>query len=665
MVKVPARSVEEVEAQFAQTRPAVAFQNVRGVSASSFGGAEGAALSEVGEELSAAADEEVKIALDLQNRREAVDRADILNEYTKAADDLFRNANSQTDLSKGENLQQFGLQLNELRKQALTKWGGSESGGLILDERLAASEGARIAASAKEAALIGQAKVEAVVGSYLNTARSAVTSDPEILDEQIAITLKRAREDFGAFDPKQELEYNRVIPATLADAAVSSYILGGKINKAEELLKRPEFAAAIGETRQRQLSKQIGLVRTAKAKAIADARSARVKGVPRDIFDNLTSGQKLELLGVDKAEGEILSEADTTKAGLPKGTVAQRKASGDIEILHTPEKDLVRVEAEAEAKRKGALTANRKNVESILRASGASPLGVSGIPLFAGDEKGSSATRDIARLLTASRNLLVAGETSKANALLAQAKFIADNSADIKQQRELDKPVSAKLASDLGIPLGTTLREVTSLIPKSPEERAESTAEASATGAGRVKARGQLAFISQARETITDFLDAVEDDPGIVGVRGSLRATGQTAVGVIGDLGLDSIVDAAKSIALTDTDASSEDFEGWFDNPKLSVLKVFENSVGLVLARLRTPQGRVPVEVIKRSIDDVKLSGFTSTEQVQNRLNFVLNVLATRERNLKGTFGLGPEGEPSEAGAPTHEIKDGKLIRIE
>lgn len=100
----------------------------------------------------------------------------------------------------------------------------------------------------------------------------------------------------------------------------------------------------------------------------------------------------------------------------------------------------------------------------------------------------------------------------------------------------------------------------------------------------------------------------------------------------------------------------------FFSSPTLSVLGLIENSVGLILARLRTPQGRVPVDVIKRSIKDVKLTGLTGTKQVVNRLEFVFNMLGKRESGLQQRFDLGG-GEQS--GEAVFELKGGKFVPVQ
>ena len=158
---------------------------------------------------------------------------------------------------------------------------------------------------------------------------------------------------------------------------------------------------------------------------------------------------------------------------------------------------------------------------------------------------------------------------------------------------------------------------------------------------------------------ISDLLEEIKTDPTIVGIGGSLRATGQTALGVIGDLGARKFVDSVKDLAFENTDLGLDDITKLFDAPTLSVLSVLENSIGLILARLRTPTGRIPVDVIKRSIDDVKLTGLKGSKQVENRLNFVLKQLERRSGAIEQRFDLPGK---TQIGIPRFRVEGGKLV---
>ncbi|KKN58470.1 hypothetical protein LCGC14_0552020, partial [marine sediment metagenome] len=404
-----------------------------------------------------------KVAKKLQNRKEAVSRADILTQYNTDAEKLFRTTDSQEDFSREDTKVGFGVQLAELRKNSMASFQGSPEGRFILDERLAKAEGQFVGRSVEKSTSIEQAKVERVIGGHISDGVRVVSGNPSLLDAQITETLKLAQQDFGAFDPKQELAFNRVIPATLANAAISAYTIKGQFDKAKEVLTRPDISVALGPKRQQQLFDKIGTAEAAIVKATAEARNKDVKGIPRDIFNKLPEADQREIMELDEDEGRMLTPEETEAAGFDEGTLVFQKEGSAPKVVQKPGVDLAEEEARSRVKERGKLQARRSNVESILRAAGVASLAEGGAPIFAGEEgKGSASedTRSVARLMQASRRLLAAGQTALANSLLSQARFVVENSPDIQLQKDLNKPVSRQLAAEMGVPAGTTLGEV-------------------------------------------------------------------------------------------------------------------------------------------------------------------------------------------------------------
>ncbi len=611
-----------------------------------------------------------------QRRGDAISRAEGFTAYQTKAEQEFRSTEGQEDFSKDRTQTGFGIRLRAIRDEIIASHPGSPESLAILTKRLTEEEGKIVAKSVKKAVEIEDDKLNRVAATHINEATGIVSDDPTQLFPQIGIVLGKINQDAIDRGEIKERELNRSATTRLAEVAISTHIARKDYKEARAVLQDSEISPAFTSDQKTALLNNITKAEAAFLKARADTKPTFITGadgqkITEERFEALSKEQQDEFLGFG-ATTKFATPEQLKAANLPPDTGAQIDKDGNLKIFKPSP---TTIEAKSRATARGDLKAKRTNIESILRAAGASPLALGGAPLFAGEEgKGSASedTRSVARLMQASRRLLAAGQTALANSLLSQARFVVENSSDIQLQKDLNKPVSRQLAAEMGVPAGTTLGEVASRIPRTPEETAEAVSEARATGKGRVEAKQQLAFIDQATGTIVNMLDAVERDPGIVGARGSLRATGQTAIGVLSDLGASPLIDAARSIALISSDASTEDFEGWFDNPKLSTIKLFENSVGLVLARLRTPQGRVPVEIIKRSIQDVKLSGLTSTEQVENRLQFVLNTLAVRGQGLRRTFSIEEEaiqpetelGTETETQKPTHRIENGKLIRI-
>lgn len=422
------------------------------------------------------------------------------------------------------------------------------------------------------------------------------------------------------------------------------------------------------------------------------------------VFINEDTQTKVGEIELESTQEQADREAAVARAKLlaKKEVVTQMlRDVGAVDILTEPGTQPAGAEGEAPGQTPGGEGAEAP-------VEGAEPAAV--VTPFGPEVQPSSDAQDVARLFLVSRRLFAIGENATANSLLSVARFIAENSPEIQRERELDKPISAELAAELGVELGTPLRAVVGMMPRSPEQRSqaqalsqplspdqaaelgvpvgttlgevsgivgrtpEERARASATAATRgreqVRAEEQLAFIGEARIQITDLLEELVEDPTLVGAVGGLRATGRSAVTLLDDLGFTSLVNAARDLAFEETDLGLDEITGFFDNPTSSSLDILANSIGLILARLRTPAGRIPVELIRRSIDDVGLKGLRGGEVVQDRLRFVLKLLDQRSEGIKrrfpniGEFDEGPAGEgdfiPSDV--PRFRIEGGQLV---
>ena len=635
----------------------------------------------------------------IQSREEAVAQADRLTGADNEIADILRKAKAEGDLSHTEDLVAFGESVSKIRAKAITGFQGSAEGRLRLEERLAIMEGSYISQAAADGALLGKKKVDDLIGATVNRRRSEISLNPELLDDHINQTLKDLQSDFGTFDPAEEEVLKNAAIAEFGDAAATSYMLRGKSEKAREILQRPDISAAMGSRRQAALfstmaqiesktreaeTAALSALTTAKTILGPDASEEEVRDAagflagiaPDRPLSFVTVGNKI--LAMDKQTGELVNEiaVPTTKgafmppeeveeAGFQEGTVVWRPAEGPPVKLAGPTQTPEDIQEIARAKEAGKLLGRQEFLAEIFGRAGLSPedstdlaTSVNQSPAvlqpFGAGVAASEDAQSVARFLTASRRLLLIGDTATANSLLAQARFLAESSPEIRRQKELDSQISPELASELGVPLGTPLREVIGQLPRTPEEKRESGAAAAARGTGRVKGEEQLAFISEASRVIGDLLEEIKVDPGVVGIRGSLRSAGQTAIGVISDIGADELVDAAYEMTLTQTDFSLDEIFDMFRSPTLSTLDIMENTIGLILARLRTPQGRVPVDVIKRSIKDAQLTGLKGSTQIVNRLNFIMKNLQSRGQGIRGRFGI-------KTGMRRFRIKDGKL----
>ena len=388
--------------------------------------------------------------------------------------------------------------------------------------------------------------------------------------------------------------------------------------------------------------------------------------------------QALDELNAKKAE--ITTARAKRKLEIDEAELLIKQAKEDRaleEFNRTPEERQKRISGEAEAKKTGALNAQIKKMNEVMNSAdtggGGGVVGQHSAPpvdasdVFAGpSQQASPHAQTITRMMITAANLAKAGFTKESNNLIAQARFFANNSPQIARDKALDKLLSDKALSEMGLPWGSTWRDALGEIPRSPEEIVKAAATAKAEGTALIRAREDLGFISEAQSSIKGLLLQVEGDPargiigdpGLVGIIGSLRRTGKRAFGIIKDLGLTSLIEGAKELAFSNTDLTAKEQEGLFSSSTLSVLQLIEHSVGLTFARLRTRSGRVPVEVIKISIRDMQLAGGLPSEMVVDRLHFMSNLLSSRGRNIEERHGLAPKKE-----IPKFNLKGGRLNR--
>ena len=538
-----------------------------------------------------------EVAQKQENRRETVDRADRINQYAMTADEELRRLNTESDLSKEEVLQEYGQLLATRRQELLQQHGGSDDSIATLSIRLQELESQAVGKAAAISTKLGREKVLKVYNDRLNPLLQNVAQDAS--PENIDQTM------------------------LMLENQISDLSGAFDPNEEETLL-----------------------------------RSTGREEIALSALDSLIIRGRAE-------EAETLLDNHLLNSLAPQN---QRVVRGRIQNVYAAREEAARQVQITLAVERAKLQAKRENISMILNNFGASPVGKPGVgespatvTPFGEGQPASADTQDAMRLFSASRRLFMAGEGEMANGMLSQARFILENSPQVQREKELDKPISEELAREFGVPAGTPLRTVMDIIPRSPEELAEDKAAAAARGKGKIEGEEHVAFIDEASIMVKDLLDEVKLDPTLVGVGGSLRSTGQAAAGILGDLGMNALVDSAKDIAFEGTDISLEEANGLFDDPTLSVLHVLENSIGLILARLRAPDGRIPVDVIKRSIDDVKLTGLKSSEQVQNRLNFVLGQLNRRASALERRFKL-PSTRVVEQ--PRFIVKDGQLVPV-
>lgn len=288
-----------------------------------------------------------------------------------------------------------------------------------------------------------------------------------------------------------------------------------------------------------------------------------------------------------------------------------------------------------------------------------------------GGEQASDDMREYTRRLALARAFGAVGMTEQGRFQLAIADSIAENSPSIRQNRELDKIASPALTQLAGTNVGDTVRQVRDKLraagAKLPTVREQ--ARERTLGKKSVEAEESIAFVGEAQIIIGGVLDEFEGkgeflgkaNENIFGVLGSVFAGTQTFLAVMSDLRLTSLVDQARDLAF-DSELSSEEQDALFDSDTLSVLNLIEHSVGMIIARLRTKEGRLLAKVVNDAMQDARLTGLKGGKQIAAKLKRISRQLGRRKASLEKRFDLVGGEQPGET---VFEFKGGKFVPVQ
>jgi hypothetical protein len=76
-------------------------------------------------------------------------------------------------------------------------------------------------------------------------------------------------------------------------------------------------------------------------------------------------------------------------------------------------------------------------------------------------------------------------------------------------------------------------------------------------------------------------------------------------------------------------------------------MKLYENTLGYTLARLRQPDGRLLASVINQAVEDAKITGFKSSEDAINRQKAIRRELRSRMGDIERRLGRGASNSPA------------------
>ncbi len=730
-------------------------------------GAIGKGLQSLGNVL----DQGVNLALQVVQRDEGLARDADSTSYSDTLQDTVRDLQATADLSDSALVEAVGEKMFQEKQRILSEHKGGKISSTLLGDRLTKMHNKFADTLAVLNINSADVRLNMTIDRKISSITRDVLTDPDVLVSEDPLEAFRFHTgqledeiDFLELRPDQARIVRQAGRSEIALTMITPLIKNGQFERAKVLLRSDEMAEVLSPGQHRDaIQRVIDSERKsgeAKSEGQKFLETARLLNPPTATEEEIRATAR-DLAGLDEDDNiEIMSVGDGK-------VVAINKESLDVKTLISGPTNEEKITQETAMER--ARLVARKDVMSSMAidaglgqlfgvaptepagGEGEKPKPATAQPTATGEpgappgpevvpplseesvvtpfgpeeEPASTDMQSVLGLMALSRRFFLIGDNASANGLLSQARMIIDNSREMQEQKELDKPISnVEMLRELGMPLGATMRQVAGrvlqsteqlqlsrqrgeridlntarefqvppnstrgeldailadrersgegrVIPQSEEERTQALAGAGARGREQVQAEEQLAFIDEARVQIGNLLEEVKDDPTLVGGVGGLRATGRSAITFLEDIGMGNLVSGARELAFENSELGLDAVVDLFDDPTLSSLDILANSTGLILARLRTPAGRIPVELIKLSIKDVGLKGLRGSVVVQDRLNFVLGLLEQRDQGIRKRFPDIPPREDDEifeeqvipSDIPEFRLEGGRFVPV-
>lgn len=258
--------------------------------------ASGSALFDVGVEMAAA---EVRI----QNRLDTVSRAKARTGFSEASTELFNKFSAEKDFSDPAVVEEYGVELQALKEEALTNHTGSDDSLARLDVLLEGIRGQAAAFGAEESRQQGVKAVTESLNQNVAPFIIETRKDPSKIFENFTKSDLEVDEVAGTFTPAETAGQKRLMRGVLAEAAIEGHLQRSQFIQAMNVLNDPRINAFLSPKKVLALSERI-------------ATSKSTGGPSRD-----------------------LTATEIKALGFPEGTFAQRKANNDLIIRFKPETD--------------------------------------------------------------------------------------------------------------------------------------------------------------------------------------------------------------------------------------------------------------------------------------------------------------------------------------
>lgn len=302
--------------------PAAAFESPLGVAA---------------EELIPAVKKFEEIKFKQDNRRDTVNRAGLINQFTEDTDNERRRLETESDFSDESVLSEYGA-FNATRKQEILEshraTGASEDSIANLDIRLGDIESKATGTAAGISVKLGYDKVDVLYKRRLSSLGELAAQDPSIQNLNLILSrdVPAMVDDLrGALDPSQEQTAIDTAREFAVTSAIDPMLRKGNLEQAENLLVNGGMSRFLSQEKQIEVRNRIATIRfnrdqTSSKLSQREKRSLQLqaRNFSKELSDDIAAGD-VRVFGPDEfgnykrineATGETLAVGEEDKLAI-------------------------------------------------------------------------------------------------------------------------------------------------------------------------------------------------------------------------------------------------------------------------------------------------------------------------------------------------------------
>lgn len=269
-------------------------------------------LGTAAQELQPVAEKFIRIKQEQDTRRDTVDRAGLINQFTEESDNERRRLETEEDFSSPDILSGYGGFNSKLKQDLLdvhVASGASADSQARLEIRLGDIESKATGTAAGISTKLGRDKIDKLFRTQLSSLGESASADPSIenLNTIISKIAPEMIDDFGAaLGPSQEqvaLDTAREFAVT---SAVEPMLRFGRTEEAENLLINGGMNRFLSREKQLQLRDRIATIRFNRDKTAGDLSEREIRtqqlvnrGFPLEISQDIAA-KDVRIVGPDE-----------------------------------------------------------------------------------------------------------------------------------------------------------------------------------------------------------------------------------------------------------------------------------------------------------------------------------------------------------------------------